>query len=269
MIIPYRKSVPPRFAAWSGLAAAVLMVAGCFDSDEGVDTGLWPATVDCNTVATEPESIQAADLSPTPRADRTAEILALQATGALIAPEDVYQRVAAELTGIRHRFPDMTGHGVRGCGDPSTLLVEFEDQAFPSVEDGTYDEWDDLNTLFDHQDTDIHSHFSMATLHFNGRYNFGRLGQEYEALSGIKNAAANLPIGDGNDVCMAIRETVHFYIFKLGSGDCPSGCTEERFLAVQVDNSGNIEPVGQWSGVGSPPNWFQNAEDCRAFLPFD
>ncbi len=256
------------------LATASLAMSGCFDSNYGNDinptqVGYWPAEINCFTIAEEPADLDDADPAATPRSDRTAELLALQATGELIAPEDVYQRVVAELTGIRDRFPNATDHEAIGCWDPSRLLIRFEAETQAEVNDEQYQDWDDLNDIFSLGEVEYREEININVLKFDGRFNPGRLAREYSSLDGAIYTAPATGLEDGNDICLSIREDKHFYIFKQGWGSCLGGCENRSFLGVQVDSSGNIEQVGQWAGGGQAPGWFRNARDCRAFLPWD
>lgn len=252
----------------SAAIASCLTLSACGnDSTPGRTTSRnFEPTVDCSTVSAEPADIATVDTSATPRADFDAEMLALETSAEFIAPEELFQRVSAELTGIRARFPEVAGIGVLPCQAPNSLILHFTEKGFEQVKAGTYDAWDAFNANLRLTDLDLFENIRGAALHFEGRYNVPRLVQEYGKLPEVTVAEPDGFAGDGPDICLARRGEFHFYIFRAASGDCPSGCIEENFLAFEVDASGNIVKVGEWDGSGDPPQWFSGAGDCRAFL---
>lgn len=251
---------------------ALLMVPGC-KSESADDHVRFPGGkpvvgLNCGSVAPggNPATV---DTSATPRADADAEILALETSAEIVAPEALYQRISAELTGIRATVPGAAAAAVFPCHAPDSILVFFNEQGFERVRTGTYTAWDDLNANLRVQRMEILPSLMPASpvrLHFEGRYNAKRLAQAYGALPDVEFASVNGFSGDGSDICLARRAQHHFYIFREAHGDCPAGCIRESFTAVSVDGDGNVTPVGTWDGAGSAPDWFEEAVDCRPFL---
>lgn len=224
----------------------------------------------CATVSGGPADLAAVDTGATPRAQADAEILALEASGEFIAPEPLYQRIVAELAGIRAGFPALAEIGVRPCHLSDSVIVHFTAEGFEQLGNGTYTAWDDFNENLALESIEALPSILLppvpVALHFEGRYNANRVALGYSGLPEIASAEPNGLAGDGPDICLARRGQDHLYIFRDAHGDCPAGCINENFTALSVDPSGNIAEVGEWDGSGGPPLWFILAADCRAFL---
>ncbi|MDQ2069169.1 hypothetical protein [Natronospira bacteriovora] len=254
----------------SALLSTAFLLSGCFNSssnDADDDfSEFFPATMDCESVAEEPENLFDLDNSETPRIDRVAETLSLEASGEVMAPTSVYNRVVAEMVGITSRYPDSAHGRIRSCRPPNRIEAFFSEEAYDRLLAGEYQDWDELNEFLRTTFT-LNDDERRASLRFDGRYNTNRLAEEYLALDGIIETTHREPPADGDDICLAVRGDFHFYIFRHGLNcDGENDCPDERFFAVQADSSGNFEQVGHWSGNDEAPMWFDNAEDCRVFL---
>lgn len=256
-------------------AVALSLLPGCHGesgtpgSDEGPFPGMPALRLDCTTVSPGPDDPATVDTGATPRADADAEILALETSAEFVAPEPLYQRIAAELAGIRAGFPELASIGVFPCHPADSVLLMFTNEGLAQVQDGTYTAWDDLNANLRLRSVQVFPRAqppSPVALHFEGRYNVNRLAEAYAGLPEVDSAVPNGFVGDGSDICLARRGPQHFYIFREAHGDCPSGCIGEFFTAVSVDGNGNMTKIGEWDRAGSAPGWFEEALDCREFL---
>ena len=75
-------------------------------------------------------------------------------------------------------------------------------------------------------------------------------------------------MGDGDDVCLLIDRTKHFYVFDAGSGDCPAGCIDHTYWGFAIDVKGQITVLGTWERrLGdTEPGWLQALSACRRWL---
>ncbi|HXE96889.1 MAG TPA: hypothetical protein VN642_10815 [Dongiaceae bacterium] len=202
-----------------------------------------------------------------------AETLAIEATGALTAPQVVYDRVGGELAIIRSAHPDVSKIVAQPSWVPQNLLVGFDATGAAEVLDGTYTAWNDANARYGVTQVgknQLTGSGGYALLDFGGRFiNIPLLAKEYAKLPHVTSAAPNGIVGDGNDVCLEISGDTHFFIFDAGSGDCPAGCINHVYRGFSVDGSGTIADLGTWQvpspGV-PPPQWFQDLSSCRNWL---
>lgn len=255
------------FISMSGVVVAAFLVA-CEPVDSDPDPALAPplqsAINSCVTPSDGPDDLTVVDVSATPRADADAEIVALEASGQFIAPEDLFQRVAAELTGLRHSQLAPDGVSATGCGNG--LIVSFDETTMQEVRAGGYRDWDALNENLKVASLRTFTIIDAAALQFEGRYNLQRVTQEYSALRGVERVEHDSYIGASRDLCLAIREREHYYIGWRGEGDCPSGCIASEYRGYVFDASGNLGFLGFWDGSGNAPAWYSALEDCRVFL---
>lgn len=240
----------------------LVLLGGCnLDSTGDLNAKFDPGT-GCSTRAVPPPDLVKIDTSATPRANPVAEVLALEASGEFIAPEALYQRVDAELTGLRAGFTDIPLAPCLNVG----LIVGFTQSAGDAVRNGEYDAWNPLNEKL-RGSVDRFLATGHALLVFDGVYNVNNLADAYGSLPGVESANGNSFAGDGSDTCLAIRNELHYYIVDSASGDCPAGCINHEYNGYEVDASGNIRHLGSYiRGEGQAPDWFEELEDCRAFL---
>jgi hypothetical protein len=206
------------------------------------------------------------ELATTPRADAEAEVLAFQAAGTLVAPDDVYDRVLQDLGRIRADHPEVTGITGHATFTPDQMLVGFDDAGHAALEAHTYTDWDCLNVLYGGMLTDVFWLIPAAALHFNGRFNSPLLIKEYEKVPHVKSAEASV-VGDSSSVCASIDGATYSYIFDSASGDCPAGCTDHTYFGFSTTPDGSITSLGTFTkGHGAPPAWFSSREACTKQL---
>lgn len=258
------------------LALSALLLGGCLSDEEpglhsikaDAEGRVHPALVDCDTIAEFPQTITAADVAATPRADRLAEELALVASGQLVAPDGFYERVAADVAALQRALPEFANAVGAGCYVPDFVIVRFDAATFEAVDAGRYAGWDELNALLRAEQTTVFRSLRMVRLALGGLYNRGRIEQEYLQLPGVELASMDSWVGLSLRACVAERSFYNFYILARGSGDCPVGCSRWRYTGLAVGNSGRVTPLGEFETDSGrlAPAWYENARDCRAVL---
>ena len=260
-----------RYVSWL-ILALLTITTGCKDDEtelagEEPDRAVneVPAVAatgrGCNTLSSMPgPDLLSIDSRSTPRSNASAEILAIEVSRETTAPTALYERVVAELAGLRSLFPQRTATEARPCSDASSLLVQLNAT-------GETDQINLFNEKLRLQSSKI-SFRKTRVLRFDGRYNTLRLAQQYGGLENVEVVEINFIRGDGDDLGLELRGSDHLYIFDTGIGDCPSGCFSHNFEGFSVDKDGNITDLGGFSrdGAEHDPDWFTNAIGCRAFL---
>ena len=127
------------------------------------------------------------------RPNAEAEQLALEATGAWLAPQSVYDRVVSELATIRRTYPATAGISARPSWVPDDLLLAFDEDGVSAITEGRYQAWDVLNRRYGVSQIDTHrlKKRGAVALTFAGRYNVPLLAEEYARLPKIRYAEPN------------------------------------------------------------------------------
>ncbi|WP_437663412.1 hypothetical protein [Sorangium sp. So ce1182] len=244
-------------------AAGAALLVGCFSLAsyaEGADAA------DC---ARYRPLAPLAALASTPRADKEAEVLAIETTNELVAPERIYQRARRDLAAIRAAHPAV--RDLRAAPDwANNLLVRLNGGARASVNNNAVA---CLNRVYNASAMrpigDILR--EVVVIEFKGRYNIPVLAREYARQPGVIRANPDSTVGDGDDVCLSIAGDRYHYIFKDGAGDCPAGCTSATYWGFSTTPDGAIRPLGMFStdwrsGSESWPSWFAGLNECRQRL---
>lgn len=205
----------------------------------------------------------AAEMEGTPKADAEAEVLAIEASGKFLAPEDVYARIAADLSAIRAQWPALAGVKAM-ASPPDQLLVGLDEPGKALAEAGEYTGWDCPNERYGVVDIEVASFYTLLKL--SGRVDIIQLAAEYATLPNVDYAEPNFLAGDGNDVCAAVAADGEYrYVFDMGSGDCPAGCINHAYRAFSSTPLGDITDLGEWSN-GPPPASAGGLDSCLKWL---
>lgn len=180
----------------------------------------------------------------TPRADVDVEILALRASGEVVAPTEIYQQIAEDLAGIRAEVPALAEIHPRPIEAPSSLNVELDDAGLALLEQGAYDAWNCPNALYRVMSLGQPSSQGVVSLLFRGRYRMLVVRDDYRELEHVVSASTPLAIGGGDDVCIRVEGMRLDYLFDHGSGDCPAGCINHNYWGFSSEASGEITLVG-------------------------
>lgn len=158
-------------------------------------------------------------------ADRDAELLALKISGAVLPPPELYEQIHSDLTAIRQAYPAMTAIHHRSRWAPGSLLVQLTTEAMTLFENGDYHGLDALNAEYGPvKITSTMASINLVSLYFQQRYNPEFLAPLYAAAEGVEYATLNMLMGDGSNIEISDSG----YVFSLGWGDCPAGCTERH-----------------------------------------
>lgn len=214
--------------------------------------------------------LSAQDKAKSPRANAGAELLAYEATGAVVASDEVYKRVADELAAIKSTYPWLQGVNARPSWS-SEVMVKFDGGSLANVAlDGGYHDWDCVNAMYGANDVQPVIP-TWVLVSFTPRLNIPLIIPAYEALPHVIYAEPNYYGGDGPDICLSMEAGGHAYIFYDGSGDCPAGCIERDFTGVRVDGDGGISLLGRWNnqdGGSTRPTWMtERSQVCEKALP--
>lgn len=234
---------------------------------EPVDAGfVGPAGSPCEFLAARATQ---ADLAKTPRASGDAEWLAIELSGALLAPDDVYADIEADLTAIRAAHPEVSDlHAVPRWA--SGMIMKLNPQMAAGLDDGGPFPWDCLNAYYGGTTTGLlRAVGPFGIVSFAPRMNSDLLVPDYGAVSGVVYAESDIVGGDGNDICVVGENGGRVYIFDRGSGDCLAGCSEHVYYGFRVDPSG-VTDLGSWdsqdAGTRTPPNWVTDRPECKKHL---
>lgn len=204
----------------------------------------------------------------TPRADAEAELLAIEASGEIVAPQPLYDRVGAELAAIRADEPTLVAIVARPSWPPSSVDVTLDEEGRAAYDAGTFDAWDCPNALY-HATAVEDGFLGSLVVRFSGRYDVQQVLVDYEAVEHVVSAEPELVGGDdGPDVCLSIAGELHTYVFDDARGDCPAGCTEHLYTGFTVDLEGTITALGSFDPAEpvTPPAWLEDAESCTTWL---
>lgn len=193
-------------------------------------------------------------------------MLAIEATGELVAPEHVYQRIVSDLAQIRAQNDAVQSISAMEGWVPGELLMGFDDIGFAAVKDGTYTDWDCANAHYGFTGANAKSFYVLVS--FDHRFNVPLLANEYAQLPHVEYAEPNGFAGDGNDVCVSIDKEKYSYVFDAGSGDCPAGCIQHVYWGYSTEGTPvQVTSLGTFSNAqGTPPAWFTALGDCTKWL---
>jgi len=209
----------------------------------------------------------AQQIASTPRKDANLEQLALHLdVSEVVATEQTYQRVVADIAAIRQRVPQLAEVQYFATDDGKSLSLTPTELTFQSIESGDYSAWDCLNEFYGLQSIQmqrfefIGSSFVQLTL--KGLYNLDRLATLYAQLPGISSEVPNRG-GDASTICAIRNGSRYEYVVDRRGGDCPAGCTTHEASAFTSTTPGVVEPLGSWDSRANPtsPEWF--ARICR------
>lgn len=208
----------------------------------GVSLAIIAALAACaaSTIQAQAEPVPLTSVKPAPsKAEVEAQILAIEASGNILAPPALTERIANELGDIRLAFPNIEGIRARPRWEPTSLLVAFDPPVREQVVARNYGHWDAANRNYEVREIDTRMLQSgdsgIAILRFSRAINAPKVASEYAMLPGVSYAEPDGLAGDGPDICLAQRGTTHFYVFDQASGDCPAGCLEHKYWVFKVE----------------------------------
>jgi hypothetical protein len=215
------------------------------------------------------------DLKLSPRDDGEAEQLALEAAATVAAPTDVYTRIHADLMTIRAQFPEVSSiHARPSWAVPDELEMAVDPTGFAAISDGTYTAWTCLNARYGMSDwmgeTTSVGAGKLVLVRFGARrLNMPLVAEAYASLPNLTRppGAGGGLVGDASDVCASYDGDTYSYVFKLGEGDCPSGCTEITYWGFSTRGDGSGTMLGKLApNATSMPEWLAALATCRKWL---
>src|SRR6187402_2884678 len=148
----------------AAMAGACLLVAcgGSSASDRGaggsggeagespVEAGAGGASGGCTVPGPSP-----AVIASTPREDTNLELLALRLSPGVVAEQALYDRVVRDVAAIRRVEPSLAELGYYPSDDGRSLFLALELDAFASIQNDRYHDWDCLNAAYGLEKTEL------------------------------------------------------------------------------------------------------------------
>lgn len=169
------------------------------------------------------------------RSSLEAEMLAMDLTGQLRAPDAQYSRILGDLGKIRAAYPQL----VTVVDDPDYAPNELIVKLVPGQ---SLDEYSALNAyylvtaeelLFD----------TWWTLTFCDNLNANALGPIYAALAAVQYAEPNSLIGTDDQITVTALGGTYRYTIDDGFWDCFDGCDCHRVWVIDVSSFGSVTLV--------------------------
>lgn len=170
------------------------------------------------------------------RTNEEAELLAMNLSGQLRAPDDEYDRISFDLQRIREDFPSLTGVIDDPDNAPEHLIVDL----IPGAPLGEYKA---LNDFYFYTDEDL-LFGTTRLLYFCDNLNALVLAQEYSALSAINYAEPDWFAGTDDRIEISVLpDQTYVYSIDDGFHDCFDGCDCHRLWEIEVDDTGVVTLV--------------------------
>jgi hypothetical protein len=239
-------------------------LAGSGQAGSGNAGGVAGSPVTCDTYVGQASQ---AEINLSPFADEDAELLALEASGKIVAPQAMVERISSDLKAIRSLQPEVQQiHTVPPWGI-DRIELSFDPGAKAALGDGSYTAWNCQNAWYSVEKKDIASAFDQTyvTLTFSHRYNTTLLAKDYASLPYVMSADPSHIVGESSTICVSFDQNLSSYIFVAGSGDCQAGCINHTYWGFTSDGT-TITPLGTFSKPTPPPDWFKGLGDCTKWL---
>ncbi len=206
-----------------------------------------------------------------------AQQLAVEATGQITAPLETYKKVVHELAMIRSAYPEL-----QDC-EPSlswanSLIILFDrTETGVAIQSDIHGNWKYFNELHNVKIEEITKMTPTPMLGY--QYFVLRFGMNYYNLNILKEKYMELPyvqwvglnhstyigcFGPPCDVCLAIEDETHYYLFQGCVVYTPSSEGFEK-VGFKVSPTGDIMPI-DLTGLDNQddkPSWY---EDCMYWL---
>lgn len=159
--------------------------------------------------------------------------------------------------------------------DLNSIAILLDTESRLEYNTGDYSAWDVLNEKYKLKSISDFWIVDTIYLHFDDEYNIDVLIEEYKNIPGIKKVTPNGISGDSSDICLEVKSKIHYYIFDIGSVDCPAGCIYHKYFAYSIDEFFNVNNIGVFEPVSInnfettiliEPQWFKDRVECRKRL---
>ena len=178
-----------------------------------------------------------------------AEFLALESSGELLPPPQLYEQIFNDLTAIRAAYPDMSliNHLPRWLA--GQLTVTLTEAAWVDYTNDSTAPFAALETAYQPTTVTQTGLDRILFLEFEQRYNPEPLAMMYMALDGISEAFPEGFVGDAS----TIRAAPPTYSFDLKWGSCAAGCIN-KYTWEYVVSDGVVKPLNSESGAILQPD---------------
>lgn len=214
-------------------------------------------------------------ITKSPREYGDAERLALMLTGELLASDDAYERVAADLAAISAYSSEnpvirfATSDTSVNYGN-KTIGLGLTPETTEALMAETYDAWDCANEWYGVTNIVVLETLDYVYVDFASIYHPLRIVEVYSELPGITGGEADTLVNPSTDikVCNRALSETHRYVFGSEPADgidCLAGCGPWNFNAYDVNADGEVTEVAAWvqSELGdNEPEWYES--DCLA-----
>jgi hypothetical protein len=163
-----------------------------------------------------------------------AEMLAMDLSGALRAPDKPYDRILRDLQLIREAYPELVTVIDDPDYMPNELLIGLDTS-------GSTEEYDALNEYYFVIDEEVHTSFRVLT--FCDNLNAPVLAELYAAVPEVDWADPNWFIGIDDYITITEIGDKMRYDIDDGFHDCFDGCDCHRLWVIDVDLDGVVTLV--------------------------
>gem|GEM_PF-706473 len=212
-------------------------------------------------------------IAKSPRPDEEAELMALFSSGHVVAHQRDYDRVREAVSLVRETFRDSVPFldSVQFTYNASVgvVLILLNEEAVGQLRDGSFVDWDSLNTLYRvaEIDTTWLGSSDQVVLTFEGRLNPSLLSFYYSQLDCVVGVGISVEIGDHSNIYPWMSGfDDRTFLLRKAWGDCLTQCDNNRFWYFKVVD-GEAEDIGEYAPDASPisPVWWDQARTafCR------
>ncbi|MCA9247988.1 MAG: hypothetical protein KDA42_12755 [Planctomycetales bacterium] len=164
-------------------------------------------------------------------ADNDAALLAMEISGKVLPPRELYDKIHADLELIRDAYPSMRGIHHHPLPLSGYLLVRLNAEALEQLNAGDFHGLDELNDRFGLKE--LRQYGGTLYLEFDRMYNPYPLAKIYAAAEGVQFAQPEFgPLGSGDSISVNGNR----YSFVHGYGDCLAGCLFSEGWSFDVEN---------------------------------
>jgi hypothetical protein len=215
------------------------------------------------------------------------ELMSLCVSGQASPPIELSKLFDGDIRNIRSQsfsgMTDLDKASVNGITfappwAPGMVLIGFDDDTAKLVFSGEYKDWDALNSAFHIKVIDLHSiDYGWALLELNSKTTHPKyIAEQYLNLPGVVHAEPDYYLGDKSNIypyipgyeggalpADTLNESLRYYLFREGGGDCPAGCTENKYWLFSANKDG-ITYMGYYHideyGPAEKPDWWGIAQ---------
>ncbi len=200
---------------------------------------------------------------------KSALVLALDATDEPFVNIDDLDQIIQELLVIRATEPSVQSISATQ-GFDSGILVVLTPEATEDFIEQQREPWSGLGAAFQPRNASFIGSTNVIVLDFPVNIKIDVVLDAFESLPEVETVEPNYLIGDGDDICREQTENAIYFIFNLGSGDCPSGCTREDYYGFSLNSAQQVTTLGDFhleaGGNNELPDWYVDRLECRMHL---